>query len=391
MKKPLTLLLGLFTLFAVIGCSDNNEEEVKPQGGGNEEEEVVTYKYGEDEMYEKIWESKVIHNESVVFTEGDDGRFSGRLLYTPKRIICVRDNTLKKVYPESEYYIEGDRIYMSDTGTMPRLTKRNISCEDIPVLIGGTYEGRYGDPILFTEGAGILMYQTMVTYEHEDSWFGTVPEKKGLRLPKLYQKLQTGEDLYMVTNGDSIFCGCNTSGLKGIEPFQDPFPTGFANEIKRKFGNEVVHYKTSKGGELSNWGKENVGPNVNTYVPDLVVIGFGMNDGSWKVHADDYVENIEFMVKSIQHNCPNASIIVCATILASEVSPQANGVQASYLEPLLELENSYSDLVVMDMTTFSADIFTKKQSLDLFANNINHPADWLARQYVSNLMNVIDK
>lgn len=383
MRKPLKLFISLLCATTLVGCNNSPKEEPK--------KEEISYKYGEDEMYEKIWESKVIHNESVVLIEGDDGRFSGQLLYTPKRIISVRDNTLSKEYGKDEYYVEGDRLNLSDTGTMRHLTKKNIDCEEVPNLIGGTYDGRDGGKILFTEGVGILCYQIMVTYEHDDTWLGAIPEKKGDKLPKLQQKLKNKDEILMVTNGDSIFCGCNSSGLKGVEPFQDPFPTAFASEMSRVYGATVNNINTSVGGMLSDWGWANVQANVNNYTPDLVVIGFGMNDGSWKINVDDYIEHIELMVKSIQNNCPDVSIIVCATILPSVVSPQANGNHEDYLQPLLELEKTYSDLAVLDMTTFSKDLFVKKNSLSLFANNINHPADWLSRLYTVNLMNLIEE
>lgn len=383
--------IGLFVLSCTLlaACGGQTPDD---SGSSSQELPPVTYNYGEDEMYEKIWESKVIHNESVVFVEGEDGRYSAGLLYTPTRIISVRNQSLEKEYSSDQYYIEGNRIYLNDNAKMPKLTKANLACDEVPATIGDTYDGRTaGSKILFTEGVGILLYQTMVTYEHNDSWFGSIPAKKGSKLPKLQEKLNNGEEIVMVTNGDSIFCGCNTSGLKGIEPFQDPFPTGFANEITRRYGCDVVHHNTAVGGMLSNWGRANVMANICNYMPDLAIIGFGMNDGSWNVSKTDYIDNIDFMVRAIQTNCPDCSIIVCATILASEVSPQANGCQKTYLEPLLELENEYENLAVMDMTTFSGDLFKKKISLELFANNINHPADWLARSYVTNLLTTIEE
>jgi len=357
----------------------------------------VKYVYGEDEMYERIWETKVIHNESVVLKEEQNGDICGRLIYTPKDIVCVRDHSLSQVYSaETDYYVKGDKIYLKSGSKMPYLTQKNLSTEDVPAIFkngeasDGTYDGRTpGTKILFTEGIGVIFNQVMVTYTHEQTWYGTTPKKKGNKLSNLRSKLDNKDDINMLTIGDSIFVGCNASGFKGFEPFQDSFPDGFASEIRRNYKIDVNPTNLSKGGELSNYGAENASA-IKSYKPDLLVVGFGMNDGSWNVAASTYLKNIQTVIETTQKDCPNASIIVCATILPSEVSPQANGNHRDYLSGLLAFEETYENVAILDMTTFSSDLFQKKYSMDLFANNINHPADWLSRLYVANLMNLIE-
>jgi lysophospholipase L1-like esterase len=273
---------------------------------------------------------------------------------------------------------------------MPYLTQENISCEVVPDVIGGTYDDGKGGKILFTEGVGIVYHQIMVTYEHSDTWEGTIPTRQGNRLPKLRAKLKNKEDITFVCNGDSIFTGANSSGKLGIEPFIPGFPEAFKDEMNRRYGANVTLINTAVGGEVSNWGKINVVANVNQHNPDLVLIGFGMNDGSWNVPAYDYVDNIETMVRSIQHNCPNAEIIVAATIVANPASAQNKG-QANYLEPLKEMVNRYQGVALLDMTTFSLDLLKIKTSFDLYANNINHPCDFMCRAYTANLLHLIEE
>lgn len=359
---------------------------VKPNvtPGGHE------YLYGDENMYQKIWDSSTIYNETVVLEQQKDGTISGELIYTPDEIIAVKDYTLQNDYQNHEYRIEGNKIIRTNSSTMPFLTRNNITCKDVPEVLG-TYDNGRGGKILFTEGAGILMYQVNVSYTHSDAWTGKIPSKQGERLPNLMAKLQNQETIRLVVNGDSIFTGANASGKLGIEPFQDTFPDGFAKEIKRVYGSEVVLYNTAKGGEMSKWGRDNVMNSVNSYNPDLVIIGFGMNDGSFNINAFDYVDNIEFMVRSIKANNPNAEIICAATILANPNSSQALGTQETYLEPLKEMVESYDGVALLDMTTFSKDLYAKKNSFSLLANNINHPCDFLVRQYVANLMTCIEK
>lgn len=383
-------LLGL-TFFAttLAACSGQATESSQTSSSS----EQISYNYGNDEMYANIWEGNVVYNETCLLTEDDDGVFKARLLYTPTRIISVRDYTLEKEYKTSEYKIEGDYIIKTESSTMPSLTKKEVTCEDISTLNGtiSTYAAKNGS-ILFTEGTGIVARHIAVTYEHADKWIGSIPSKQGSSLPNLQAKLAAKQKIKMVVNGDSIFTGCNSSGKLGIRPFQDDFPTGFKNEITRRYGSDVVLTNTAAGGQMSSWGLSNVMSNINQYDPDLVIIGFGMNDGcdAYRVKPDIYVENIETMIKSIQFNCTNPEIIVCATIVANPDSTQAY-LQEDYLTPLKEMVANYEGVVLMDMTTFSKDMLKKKKSLDLYANNINHPADLMVRSYVMNLMTTIEK
>lgn len=374
----------------MFGCSGQGGEN---SGNDNPKEEEKTMTE-EEKLYQNIWEAKTIYNESCVCIENANGKKVGKLVYKASEIIEVRNYTLQKVYDKSEYKIENGNIVLTDSSTMPFLTQANVRGDVVPEEIGGTHPTTKTESgkILFTEGVGIIMNQIMVTYKTNETWFGTVPAKKGEMLPNLRNKLKNKEDINYVCYGDSIYTGANTSGYKGIEPFLDIFPLAFANEMTRVYGSNVNYTNTAKGGEASAWGKANVDSCVNSHNPDLVVIGFGMNDGcdAFKVPVPTFIENLTFMIESIQSRNENAEIILCATIVANPDSPQAY-MQEQYLPAMLELEGSYNGVAVLDMTTFSKELLTRKNSLDLYANNINHPDDFMARCYVSNLMNVIEE
>lgn len=373
-KKILSVLCAITTILTLGSCGGGGKEEIK-------------YEYGEAQMYEKIWESKVIHNETTMIIQNESNTGYGTLLYEPTRVISVRDYTLKKEYDPSEYYVEGNKIYLTENSTMPFLTEENLEGKNLPETIG-TYDDGKGGQIPFTEGIGLIMNQVAVTYEHEDTWSGEIPENQIDKLPLLKQKLEKKESVNLVVNGDSIFTGCNSSSILGIEPFQDDFSTGFVNEVKRLHDTDITLTNTSVGGTLSSWGRQNVVNNINLYNPELVVIGFGMNDGSWNISSTDYVDNIEFMIRSIRANTPNCEIIVGATILANPSSAQNKG-QEGYLEPLKEMTSSYQGVALLDMTSLSKYLLSKKRSVDLYANNINHPSDFMVRCFTTSLMTLI--
>lgn len=115
-----------------------------------------------------------------------------------------------------------------------------------------------------------------------------------------------------------------------------------------------------------------------------------MNDGSWNINPITYQENIEFMIQSIKARNENAEIILVSTILANPLAVQ-NSIQPTYLPYLQELENKYEGFALVDMTSFSTDLYKLKNSVDVLANNINHPSDFLVRCYVDNILRAIIK
>ncbi len=370
MMKRLTLLMVLImSSFTMFGCK----------------EKELVYSYGDDEIMVKVWEDKVIYNETVVL-EDNGMEISGQLIFAPTQILSVRDYTLNKTYDPSEYEVIENRIVRTETSTIPYLTTEQLAGQNLPEEYAlSTYQAKApGTQIVFTEGIGIVMHQIAVSYVHEGTWTGPTPAYQGQYLQNVLAKLEANEDIRVVFNGDSISTGANASGVLGISPYLDGFPTLFTNGLQNEFGVTVELINTSVGGTLSNWGKQNVDPNVNTYEPDLVVIGFGMNDGSLGVNVATFKDNIEFMIQSIRARNSEADIIIISTILANPVSIQ-NAIQKDYLPGLLDLQEQYQ-VALLDMSSLSEELYKTKKGVDILSNNINHPSDFLVRCYAAGLM-----
>ncbi|MDG0888964.1 SGNH/GDSL hydrolase family protein [Paracholeplasma manati] len=340
-------------------------------------------------MLVNIWADKTIYNETVVL-EDNGSEISGKLLFSPTEIISVRDYTLDKVYDPSEYEIRGNTIYRSSSSTLPYLTTEQLAGENLPDGYAfSTYQAKApGTQILFTEGIGIVMHQIAVTYKHASTWAGITPAHQADALKRFTQKINAGEAVNVVLYGDSISTGANSSGVLGIKPYQDDFGTLFTNYIQSKYKATTSLINTSKGGMLSSWGKDNVDTLVNDFDPDLVIIGFGMNDGSLGVSPLAYKENIEFMIRSIQSRHPEADIIVMHTIYANPLSIQ-NQNQKSYLPELESLQSSYG-IALLDMGSITEELYKTKKGVDILANNINHPSDFLVRIYAAGLIQVLE-
>jgi len=345
------------------------------------------------EVYERIWKTKTVHNESCVLLENEDGSISTSLLYTPTKIISVKNYTETLTYNDFEYRIEGKKLIRGEVSSMPYLTKANVSCEERPTGVG-YYESPKvpSGKILYTEGTGLIAYQVHVTYEHEDTWSGPIPEKQGNKLPKLYEKLGRKESVNMIIYGDSISTGCNASSLYKIGPNLPTFDKGFASEIERLYGSKVNITNHAVGGTLSKDGLKFIQDNVPPGDTDLVFIGYGMNDGcgAYRVSPDIVYDNIDTMVRIVQHNCPNATVLVCATILANKTSDQ-DYIQERYLPMMQQIVDDYENTALVDMTSLCKTIREVKNGFELYANNINHPTDFLIRQYVAVMLNAIAK
>ena len=353
--------------------------------GADSSTQEGVYMYGDEQKYQKFWEDQTVYNETVCLVE-EGGQIYGNLLFEPTEVISVRDYTTEKEIDPSEYRIEGNRIIRAEGSSLPYFTQENLRGENLPSEYAiDTYQGKE-HPIMFTEGPGIVMHQLNVTYRHAGSWDGYKPGYLGADLPKTIEKLRNREHLTIGFYGDSIMTGCNASSKLVIPPYLDDFPTASVKMLKQLYGYDGIEFfNTSKGGTLSEWGRTNVDVNVNDYNPDLVFIGFGMNDGSWNVKPADFIYNIEFMVASIQARNPDAEIVLVSTILANPDSTQSAG-QENYLQPLKDLSESYDGVALMDMTSYSQYLLGRKRSVDILANNINHPSDFLVRGYVSSIL-----
>lgn len=352
-------------------------------------QEKLSYDYGDKEMLVKVWADKIIYNETVVL-EDNGTEISGQLLFEPTDIISVRDYTLDKVYDPSEYTVIGNKIIRKDSSTMPYLTTEQLAGINLPEDYAfSTYQAKApGTSIIFTEGIGIIMHQIAVTYKHNGTWAGITPAHQPEALANVMAKLKAKATVNVVLNGDSISTGANSSGVMGIKPYLDDFGTLFTNYLSDKYDTEVNLINTSVGGMLSNWGKDNVDANVNQYNPDLVIIGFGMNDGSLGMSPQAFKENIDFMVRSIKSRNSEADIIVIHTIYANPLSIQNQG-QKAYLAELQAIQAEHG-IALLDMGSITETMYETKKGVDILANNINHPSDFLVRIYAAGLIEVLE-
>jgi hypothetical protein len=207
------------------GSQTSSEEGFKPQDlPFYVDPETAKYgEYTQEKLWTPYWQGNVIYNETVMLT--DDGNLiTGKLQYKPVKILSVRDYTWEKEYPATEYSVEGNVISIDALSTLPRLKEENFRGENLPdgykivnsIATVETDVVKMGTTI-YTEGSLIYGHQISVSYVYDPADITVAPSV--FDAPKTKAKLAAGEDITIVTTGDSVMAGCSTSGYFGHTPF----------------------------------------------------------------------------------------------------------------------------------------------------------------------------
>ncbi len=302
--------------------------------------------YGEMLRYEMdfqknafpFWRTNVMYHESAVMLLREDGQISAKLLFTPLKIIEVRDVTQQKTYTEGKDYRwnEGtNTLCWLEGSEIPYFTENDLSGKNedgtlVPAwgdIAAGWSQSNPWDALgrsrfgnaLYCIGSFYYEKQIAVTYEYQyGGWQGSVTEYQGDYLPKTCAKLESGERLKLLFYGDSIFTGCDASKMYEREPKQEYFSILMKEALEEKYGNKVTLSNPSVGGMDSNWGAENAEMLAASSTPDLVVIGFGMNDGGKTGEA--FLKNIRSIMDMVRASNPNCEFILVASMVPNEKS-----------------------------------------------------------------------
>lgn len=332
-----------------------------------------------DQYMQPFLTADTIYNELVMPLKDGHAAPSGGLLFPVRSVLSVRDTYLGIVYEEGKDWIwEGQRIVLTDSSNIPYLDNHELVYSEVkegisqPGFTPGTY-------VLFSEGELIRSKQLAVTY---------VPDRRGGeaakrlppatdRLPHTTGKLGAGDKLHVVFWGNSIETGANSSGFQHVPPFMPNWAELFVRQLRRHFDAPVSYENLAVGGKMAAWGLENINQ-VIAEQPDLVVIGFGMNDGSAGVPIDDFTKQIQAIIDAVRHQQPTCEFIVITPMLANPKAIQ-NKLQEAYRPALLAL--AHTGVAIADMTYWHKWLLVHKSYQDMTGNNINHTNDYLSRWY----------
>ncbi len=321
-----------------------------------------------EEYMQPIWQGATVYNETVLLLSEHGGPAAGRLLYKPSKILSVKDTTLHTVYQEGkDYTVQGNQILKTPGSGMASMADSDFPKGDFRWL---SVAGKH----------------VIVTYTHDDSWTGPPASYQGDRLAQTMRKLRERKPLTIVALGDSITLGINVSGYRNEPPYMPTWADLFATQLgKVHRDSKIKMFNAGLGGMTAQWGQDNVNDAVASLNPDLVLIGFGMND-FWSVEPEAFGKSIAAIMSTVRAKQPNAEFILISSIgfdPAYTTDPVYTNHMAGYHEQLLN--RAGPGVGLLDMTALSKYLYEAKGAKSLMSDPM-HPDDFLARFFAQFLV-----
>ena len=398
MKRKRIAGIACFTAIALIaGCGGGKDMSLNEKKNLAPVEDLTAFgEYSPETWLKPFWYTREVYNETLMFVGEDD---EARLLYDADDIIAVLSYGLDMRYEKDRDYTYENGVFKRtadsaipywETDDYYRISPDSYSIgvdkSKLNIELSGDRYLKYGEQDTFTSK------QIAVTYTHSAVWEGPVPQGKSEKFSKTLAKIKAGEKVKLLFYGDSISTGCNASGTPQggeVSPYTPSFPDMICEYTKEKYGGEVECVNTAVGGKNVFWGQSELEERVISHAPDMVFVGFGMNDG--KTAVDTYKNATEDIIERIHAALPETEIVLIATMLPNyEADYNWCGNQEKFAAALLELEKAYSFVGVANVTEMHKALFEAgKRYRDVTGNNINHPNDFVVRLYAQVLLKTV--
>ncbi len=221
---------------------------------------------------------------------------------------------------------------------------------------------------------------------------GTYSMASGLAtlLPRVAGKLQAGEEAVYVVYGDSI----STGGEASQEKFM--YFQRFTNYVRELFpGGSIRIVNKAIAGETSEGGAARVDSDVVPLQPDLVSIGYGMNDQNLYEHGIgvspvDYERNLRHIIEAIRSN-GDADIVLVTPCEPNPLWRHTSGAMDDYSDVIHRLGKQYGLGVADVQVLWKQELAAGKTPESLLLNNINHPNDYGHYLYFTAFANMISQ
>lgn len=400
MKKGFAILSILLAGCFAAGCAgspENGKDKFDVTKLPYYEEDAMEkeYSYTDAQRIQPYWLGNIIYNEQLMVVE-KDGETEGHLLYDAARVISVRNWSLEHEFAEgTDYVVEGNRITLPEGSTIPVFRDKWARGQEVPSEYqpGNAATGyqMIGD-MLYTESGLIYKNYIHVTYVYDPSKVerAEVTKYSGA-LYGLTQALEEKRNIKMVVFGDSISEGCSSSGKWGRAPFCPSYAELVKGGIETLGGVSVTLENLSVGGKDSSWGAdEDQLAALSKTQADLLVLGFGTNDGASNIEGNRYRNNIEKMIAAARTGNPECQIILLAPFPSNAESKSA-AMHEKLNKTLRGIAESgdYLDVCCVSLYESCLGMLKVKNYYEIAANNVNHPNDFVTRCYAMNILSAI--
>ena len=184
------------------------------------------------------------------------------------------------------------------------------------------------------------------------------------------QKLRAGEKVRIVAYGDSITAGGDATAPGLI------FWERWADALRQKYPRATIEtVNGATGGDSTVQGLQRLSEKVLAQKPDLVLIGFGMNDHNrGGVPPAAFADNLRTMIDRVRAET-GAEIVLFSAFPPNPKWHYGTHNMAAYA--------AATEAVAREKHCAFADVYHlwqqfagKKKPEDLLGNNINHPNDF---------------
>lgn len=356
----------------------------------------------------------------VIKNQAGSGIDAISMAYPITEIVSVRDYGQTVTYrPGVDYTLENGKLRILTSGSIEAINYSDFylaqdtgnSSVSMPV-INGTGAQKVSEAMISggVQNKGMTQWQICVTYKHSALWqnASALPSDKSETMHRTNKKLKNGEDFNIVCLGDSISEGYASSGFRysNLAPYCPPYFELVSNYINQRFSGKVTSTNLAIGGKSASWGM--LANQTNAVIakdPDLLILAFGMNDGT-TFNASTYKANIKKIIDAVRAGCPDVEIVVVGTMLPNaEIAPlwgpkDSDGnptkapllkYQRDYVPVLKEIEQEYDGVALANMTAMSDYVVSngRKRFQDITSSNSNHPNDYFHRVYAQVILTTI--
>ena len=430
--KSLLCIAMAGTMLAVAACSGGGSDSTHSSGGESasqsEKGEIDMKKfplydkdyenlaYDEDDyknaMSAPYWKGNVMYNELSLPILYENGEVYAKLYYTPTKVFAVKDQKLEKTYEEGKDYVvdkENKKLVIPKGSSIPALYEKADEGENPPEGFAYT-TGMPNNIDLYTIwnlGTGNFVYtesayfygkylSVSYAYDVEDLDTSVFAKYDVTTLTAVRNKLKNGEEISLVTIGDSITEGCSSTGDNlHVAPNTPCYAKQIKTELEKVYGAKVKLTNIGKGGSESKWPLSGEGSaalgKAKEAAPDLCIIAYGMNDSSSQVSPVAYDDNIRSIIREIKNVSENCEFILVNSFPCNPLYERDATLFDGYLKKLNKIaaEDEGGHIVVADMQKVGKYYMQTKKYCEISSSNVNHPNDFLHRVYAMNIVSTI--
>jgi len=276
----------------------------------------------------------------------------------------------------TKYYKYGvDYTVDYENGTISRTSNSSIPDYSTHIMYGksGFKHLEYGAYSKWTN----TPYFVYIDYSSTNSNKFAAKNDQSVYLTKTRKKLESGDTLTIAWYGDSITAGGEASSVSLS------FTAMYVKFLKTKFHRANISSKNvSVPGYSSAQGIESLDAKFGSIIPDLVFIGFGMNDHNiGGPEPELFKENLKTLANLIRSKYP------AEVVLFSAFPPNDNWYSGTHRMQLFAEATKQaaidSKCAYVDVYAVWSNVLIRKTPSSLLSNNINHPNDfghWLYLQ-----------